>query len=50
MGTICVATVMPNITFRVHVQAVSLAVVAGSHIVVTNGDVKGVTSSYVVTQ
>lgn len=39
-----------NITFRVHVQAVGFAAVVGSHIMVADGDVKGVTASDVVTQ
>lgn len=37
-------------TFGIHVQAVGLAVIACSHIPVTNGDVKCVTACDVVTQ
>lgn len=39
-----------NITFRVHVQAVSFAAVVGSHIMVADGDIEGVTASDVVAQ
>lgn len=39
-----------RITFGVHVQAVGLAAVVGSHIVVTDGNVKGVTPGDVVSQ
>lgn len=38
------------VTFRVHVQAVGFTAVVGSHVMVADGDVKGVTASDVVTQ
>lgn len=37
-------------TFRVHVQTVSFATIVGSHVMVTDGNVKGVTAGDVVTQ
>lgn len=37
------------ITFRVHVQAVAFAAVAGGHVMVADGNVKGVTASDIVT-
>lgn len=37
-------------TFRVHVQTVSFAMIVGSHVMVTDGNVKGVTAGDVVTQ
>lgn len=37
-------------TFGVHVQAAGLAAVVGSHVVVADGDVEGVTARDVVTQ
>lgn len=39
-----------ELTFRVHVQTVGLAAIVGRHVVVTDGDVEGVTARDVVTQ
>lgn len=41
---------MGTFTFRVHVQAVCFASIVGSHVMVADGDVKGVAASDVVTQ